>query len=103
MASPEFSLPVLPCSDRWSCAENEIHEAKNRLGSVVPAVNRERQLRSFLIDTAFGVAEDLPEILSLNIVGTFAESDDLSGISDIDVVIILDHLTEWKFKEISET
>ena len=59
-----------------------------------------QEIRKFLIDQPFKIADDLDEVLSINIVGSFAEANDLSGISDIDTVIIIDHLTEWKFNEI---
>lgn len=63
----------------------------------------EAALRRFLTDRVFAIAEAHPEILSLNVVGSFADTDDLSGISDIDTVIIVDYLTEWKYRAILES
>ena len=57
-------------------------------------------MRDFLINEPFRIAEQLNFILSLNIVGSFSECDDLSGVSDIDTVIIVDHLDQKKFNEI---
>ena len=42
-------------------------------------------------------------ILSTSIVGSFLTSSDLSGISDIDVIIIVDELSEFKFKKIIDS
>ena len=39
----------------------------------------------------------ISNVLSVTFVGSFAESKDLSGISDIDTVVICDHLTENVF------
>jgi len=58
------------------------------------------ELRKFLIDEPFSIADEYEEIISLNIVGSFSEHNDLTGISDIDTVIIIDHLNEWIFKKI---
>ncbi len=63
-------------------------------------MTNERRLRQFLIEQPFAIAEKMPEILSMNIVGSFAESQGIEGISDIDTIIIVDHLTQWKFDEI---
>ena len=57
-------------------------------------------LRKFLIDNPFRIAEESREVLSLNIVGSFSENDGIKGISDIDVVIIVDYLTEWVFRDL---
>ena len=46
------------------------------------------------------IVESKKYIISSTIVGSFMESDLLSGISDIDVVIIVDKLIERKFNEI---
>ena len=51
-----------------------------------------RQIVSKLVDKNY--------IISSTIVGSFNESKGLDGISDIDIVIIVDDLTELRFKEI---
>lgn len=57
-------------------------------------------VREFLVEQPFNIATEMDEILSMNIVGSFAETDDLSGASDIDAVVIVDHLTEWTFSKV---
>ena len=60
--------------------------------------NFEKSFREFLIHKPFQIAHKFDFIKSLNIVGSFSECTDLTGISDIDTVIIVDHLDKWKFE-----
>lgn len=55
-------------------------------------------LRRFLTDGALSAAGAVPDIVSLSLVGSFADTDDLSAISDIDTIVIVDHLTERNFE-----
>lgn len=57
-------------------------------------------LRRFLADGALSAAEAVPGVVSLNLVGSFADTDDISAIGDIDTVVILDHLTEGGFEAV---
>lgn len=41
---------------------------------------------------------DVPEIRSVTFTGSFVDQEDLSGISDIDIVVIVGHLTAGVFK-----
>ena len=62
--------------------------------------NKETVMREFLINKPFEIANKLNSIVSLSIVGSFSEHNDLTGISDIDTVVIVDHLDQWTFREI---
>ena len=62
--------------------------------------NKETVMREFLINKPFEIANKLNSIVSLSIVGSFSEHNDLTGISDIDTVVIVDHLDQWTFRDI---
>lgn len=62
--------------------------------------NELKQIREFLIEQPLKIADDIDEILSLSFVGSFSENYDLSDISDIDIVIIVDFLTKPLFERI---
>ena len=57
----------------------------------------EKLVRQRLKKTIFNNLTSITNVLSVTFVGSFAESKDLSGISDIDTVVICDHLTEDVF------
>ena len=57
----------------------------------------EKLVRQRLKKTIFKNLTSIANVLSVTFVGSFAESKDLSGISDIDTVVICDHLTEDVF------
>ncbi len=57
-------------------------------------------LKDFLSKRILNIGENEPSIASINIVGSFSEKDDLSGISDIDIVIIADELNKEKYADI---
>ncbi|HBE04382.1 MAG: hypothetical protein A2096_02285 [Spirochaetes bacterium GWF1_41_5] len=59
-------------------------------------------MRSFCVEQALAAVRH-PSVLSATLVGSFADTDDLSAISDIDTVIIVDHLHEWIFREITKS
>ena len=60
----------------------------------------DQEMRNFLIQKPFEIAAKYDFIKSINIVGSFAENSDLTGISDIDTVIIVDHLDKWKYQSL---
>lgn len=47
----------------------------------------------------FAAVDRLPYVVSATIAGSFVESQTLEGLSDIDVVIILDHVNRSRFEE----
>jgi len=57
-------------------------------------------LKGFLKKKILEIGEQVGYILSLNIVGSFSEKDEIAGISDIDIVILIDNLTKEKYDEI---
>ena len=57
----------------------------------------EKLVRQRLKKTIFKNLKSIANVLSVTFVGSFAECKDLSGISDIDTVVICDHLTEGVF------
>ena len=57
----------------------------------------EKLVRQRLKKTIFKNLTSIANVLSVTLVGSFAESKDLSGISDIDTVVICNHLTEDVF------
>ena len=57
----------------------------------------EKLVRQGLKKTIFKNLTSIANVLSVTFVGSFAERKDLSGISDIDTVVICDHLTEDVF------
>jgi len=57
----------------------------------------EKLVRQSLQKTIFKNLTSIANVLSVTFVGSFAECKDLSGISDIDTVVICDHLTEDVF------
>lgn len=57
-------------------------------------------IRDFLIKQPFKIADETKDILSLNFVGSFSESQGLADISDIDIVVIVDFLTKSIFEKI---
>ena len=57
----------------------------------------ENLVRQRLKKTIFKNLTSIANVLSVTFVGSFAECKDLSGISDIDTVVICDHLTEDVF------
>jgi len=59
-----------------------------------------KDLRSFIVNGIKRVSDECDWIRSTTIVGSFAEGIDLEGISDIDVVLIVDALTKEKFTEV---
>ena len=61
------------------------------------------KFRNYLVEKPFNIAENNKSIFSLSFVGSFSKSRTLEGLSDIDVVIIVDYLTEWLFKEICQS
>jgi pentose-5-phosphate-3-epimerase/broad specificity phosphatase PhoE/putative flippase GtrA len=60
----------------------------------------EQDLRVYIIKEIQAIASSVQYIRAGNIVGSFERSSDLSGISDIDIVIIVDTLNEEKFSGI---
>ena len=59
-------------------------------------------LKEFLKKKILGIGQQTSSILSLNIVGSFSDQDEISGISDVDIVIIIDELTKNSYQEILE-
>ena len=57
----------------------------------------EKLVRQRLKKTIFKNLTSIANVLSVTFVGSFADCKDLSGISDIDTVVICDHLTEDVF------
>jgi len=57
----------------------------------------EKLVRQGLKKTIFKNLTSIANVLSVTFVGSFADCKDLSGISDIDTVVICDHLTEDVF------
>lgn len=62
--------------------------------------SKSNSLKKFLNKNILDVAKNIEFIVSANIVGSFVDKEDLSGISDIDIIIIVDKLNKEKFEEI---
>ena len=62
----------------------------------------EKLVRQRLKKTIFKNLTSIANVLSVSFVGSFAECKNLSGISDIDTVVICDHLTEDVFNSCIE-
>jgi len=62
--------------------------------------DRPTVLKEFIKKKIFGVLEKFNFIISATLVGSFVDKDSIEGISDIDIVIILDKLRESKYKQI---
>ena len=57
----------------------------------------EKLVRQSLQKTIFTNLTSISNVLSVTFVGSFVDHKDLSGISDIDTIVICDHLTEDVF------
>ncbi|MFA5142292.1 MAG: histidine phosphatase family protein [Candidatus Woesearchaeota archaeon] len=64
--------------------------------------NQEQDLKQFIYNKIKSIIESKEFIISGTIVGSFIEEPGIRGISDIDVVIIVDKLTKKKFENIVE-
>lgn len=60
-------------------------------------VESEAELKKYLTKEIKRVAESLNYIKSATLVGSFSSSEGMEGISDVDIVIIIDNLTKDKF------
>ena len=63
-------------------------------------MNQSSRIKNKIKDEILQVISDKEYIISTTIVGSFITSNDLSGISDIDVIIILDKLNHFNFNQI---
>lgn len=60
------------------------------------------ELRRDIINSIRSVANSIDFVESLSLVGSFAESKSLEGISDIDIIVLVDKLNEKKFNSVVE-
>jgi len=63
----------------------------------------ESQLRSDIISDIGNCVDKIDFVKSANVVGTFSEEKGLRGISDIDLVLIVDKLTKDKYNSLLES
>ena len=63
-------------------------------------MNQSSRIKNKIKDEILQVVSDKEYIISTTIVGSFITSNDLSGISDIDVIIIIDKLNHFNFNQI---
>jgi len=57
------------------------------------------QVKRAIVDAILDALTDVPGIRSITFVGSFVDREDLSGISDIDTVVVFDRLTPARFAE----
>lgn len=57
-------------------------------------------MRHFLLNSIKDITMLHEEIISTNVVGSFADQEGLAGIGDIDTIVIVDHLSEVLYKNI---
>ncbi|MGL4419409.1 MAG: histidine phosphatase family protein [Gemmataceae bacterium] len=57
-------------------------------------------LKSAIRDAIWATAESLPYIASATLTGSFVDAPSLDGISDIDCIIVVDHLNAKRFAEL---
>ena len=62
----------------------------------------EKLVRQSIQKTIFTNLTSISNVLSVTFVGSFVDHKDLSGISDIDTIVICDHLTEDVFNSCIE-
>ena len=60
----------------------------------------DEKIKPELIGMIKNTINSMDFVISGNLVGSFSKGDTLKGISDIDIVIIVDNLTKLKFREI---
>ena len=59
---------------------------------------KEHDIKERILDRLWTVVDGEPEILSASLVGSFAQNGGLEGISDIDLVVILEKLNGERFR-----
>ena len=66
-------------------------------------MSKSRKIKEDIKNSIIKVVEDKQYIISTTIVGSFMDSTGLDGISDIDIVIIVEKLTKNIFDEINSS
>ncbi|QDU73666.1 Phosphoserine phosphatase 1 [Bremerella volcania] len=56
-----------------------------------------------IVHALHSVADSIPWVLSATLTGSFLNSDDLSGVSDIDYIVIVDQLHRERFESLQAT
>jgi len=62
----------------------------------------ENEIKQRLRETIFNCLSSVPGVLSVTLVGSFVDNEDLTGISDIDTIVICKRLNEKVFKQCLE-
>ena len=63
-------------------------------------VEHGKDLKTYLQKEIKRIASTIPYLVSGTVAGSFVNSEGLEGISDIDIILIIDSLTKKKYKEI---
>ena len=66
-------------------------------------MSKSKKIKEDIKNSIIKVVEDKQYIISTTIVGSFMDSTGLDGISDIDIVIIVEKLTKNIFDEINSS
>ena len=59
----------------------------------------ENEIKQRLREAIFNCLSSVPGVLSVTLVGSFVDNEDLTGISDIDTIVICKRLNEMVFKQ----